>query len=140
MSITLPTNFHEKMKLTLSHYIGELHDMGIIEEGQEKYKLEVTNEPFEIYILYILFDDTMPKYHKVKLFNRIANNYFNEEDKNELQNYYIDCVLNSGYGRTKRDPWLKFTNLFVFARMFAKTNKSFIIEQVEGPSCDLILK
>jgi hypothetical protein len=145
MSITLPTNFHEKMKLTLSDYIGELDDLGIIEKETENYKLQLTrnpNLPFLTYIIYMMFDDSMPKYNKVRMFNQAANNYFNEDDKKELKNYYMDCVINSRGSKKDRTVWLEDSRVFMFilARLFAKTNKPFIMKEVKGPTCDLILK
>ena len=43
MSIHLPTNLHEKMEYTISQYIGELHEAGIIEKGKEYYELNKKN-------------------------------------------------------------------------------------------------
>jgi hypothetical protein len=145
MEITLPTNFHEKMKFTISQYIGELDDLGIIEKETENYKLLLTRNPniqFVTYIIYMMFDDSTPKYNKVRMLNQAANNYFNEDDKKELKNYYLDCVRNSRGSKKDRDVWLEDSRAFMFilARIFAGTNKPFIMEEVKGPTCDLILK
>ena len=86
MSIQFSEKLQEKMEFTISQYIGELHDVGIIEKGKEYYKiLDINNVTFERFMINLLFDDSSPKYNKIKIFNQIANNYFNEEDKNELR-------------------------------------------------------
>ena len=82
MSIHLPTNLHEKMEYTISQYIGELHDAGIIEKGKEYYELNILNrnilntnyELYELFMIRVLFDsNTLPTYNRVRLFYQIVN-------------------------------------------------------------------
>ena len=79
MSIHLPSNLHEKMEFTISQYIGELRDLDVIKNGKEYYPRHwtIVNVTFENFIINLLFDDTSPKCNKIKLFNQIADNYFN---------------------------------------------------------------
>jgi hydrogenase maturation factor HypF (carbamoyltransferase family) len=146
MSIHLPTNLHEKMEFTISQYIGELHDLGVIEEAKEEYQLPLLrflNKTFDLYLIDVLFDDTRPKYNKTKLFNQISNNYFNEEDKNELKKYYIDYFTNIRWNKKRRDKWLehKHSYIIMLAHMFSKTstNQKFVMDQIECVS-NVILK
>ena len=56
--MNFPTNLHEKLEFTISQYIGELHDIGIIEKDKENYELRAFNhETFETYIINELFND-----------------------------------------------------------------------------------
>jgi hypothetical protein len=142
-AIHLPTNLHEKMEYILAQYIGELHDTGIIEKGKEYYELNTfINIKYELYIITVLFDDTSPKYNKIMIFNQIANNYFNEEDKNQLQKYYTDYFTHIRWSKKRRDKWLEYKNQFMFmlAYIFAKTNKKFIMEQIECVISNVNLK
>ena len=146
MSIHLPSNLHEKMEFTISQYIGELHDLDVIKEGKEYYPIHriIVNVTFENFIINLLFDDTSPKYNKIKLFNQIAVNYFNEEDKNEVEKYYTDYVTTktNHCSKKRRDKWLESKDQFMFmlAYLFSKTNKTFIMEQIEYISSSVILK
>ena len=140
MSIHLPTNLHEKMEYTISQYIGELHEAGIIEKGKEYYELNIFNllnrnyELYELFMIRVLFDsNTLPTYNKVWLFYQIANNNFIEEEKNELQKYFKDYLINIRWSKKRKEKWSKNSNVFMYmiAYMFAKTNKKFIMEQIE---------
>ena len=140
MSIHLPTNLHEKMEYTISQYIGELHEAGIIEKGKEYYELNIFNllnrnyELYELFMIRVLFDsNTLPTYNKVRLFYQIANNNFIEEEKNELQKYFKDYLINIRWSKKRKEKWSKNSNDFMYmiAYMFAKTNKKFIMEQIE---------
>ena len=140
MSIHLPTNLHEKMEYTISQYIGELHEAGIIEKGKEYYELNIFNllnrnyELYELFMIRVLFDsNTLPTYNKVWLFYQIANNNFIEEEKNELQKYFKDYLINIRWSKKRKEKWSKNSNDFMYmiAYMFAKTNKKFIMEQIE---------
>ena len=134
MSIHLPTNLHEKMEYTISQYIGELHEAGIIEKGKEYYELNIFNllnrnyELYELFMIRVLFDsNTLPTYNKVWLFYQIANNNFIEEEKNELQKYFKDYLINIRWSKKRKEKWSKNSNDFMYmiAYMFAKTNKKF---------------
>lgn len=143
MSIHLPSNLHEKMEFTISQYIGELHELDVIKDGKEYYHTHpVLNVTFELYIINLLFDDTTPIYNKLMLFNQIADNYFNEEDKNELRKYYTDYFTTIRWSKKRRDKWLEAKDQFMFmlAYLFSKTNKPFIMEQIEYVSSSVILK
>ena len=151
MSIHLPTNLHEKMEYTISQYIGELHDAGIIEKGKEYYELNILNrnilntnyELYELFMIRVLFDsNTLPTYNRVRLFYQIVNNYFIEEDKNELQKYYNDYLINIRWSKKRKQKWLENRNDFMYmlAYMFAKTNKKFIMEQIEFIDRNVTLK
>lgn len=144
MSIHLPSNLHEKMEFTISQYIGELHDLDVIKNGKEYYPRDwiIVNVTFENFIINLLFDDTSPKYNKIKLFNQIADNYFNEEDKNEMQKYYTDYFTTIRWSKKRRDKWLESKDQFMFmlAYLFSQTNKTFIMEQIEYVSSSVILK
>ena len=140
MSIHLPTNLHEKMEYTISQYIGELHEEGIIEKGKEYYELNIFNllnrnyELYELFMIRVLFDsNTLPTYNKVRLFYQIANNHFIEEEKNELQKYFKDYLINIRWSKKRKEKWSENSNDFMYmlAYMFAKTNKKFIMEQIE---------
>ena len=151
MSIHLPTNLHEKMEYTISQYIGELHDAGIIEKGKEYYELNILNrnilntnyELYELFMIRVLFDsNTLPTYNRIRLFYQIVNNYFIEEDKNELQKYYNDYLINIRWSKKRKQKWLENRNDFMYmlAYMFAKTNKKFIMEQIEFIDRNVTLK
>ena len=144
MSIHLPSNLHEKMEFTISQYIGELHDLDVIKNGKEYYPTHqiVVNVTFENFIINLLFDDTSPKYNKIKLFNQIADNYFNEEDKNEMRKYYTDYFTTIRWSKKRRDKWLEAKDQFMFmlAYLFSQTNKTFIMEQIEYVSSSVCLK
>ena len=151
MSIHLPTNLHEKMEYTISQYIGELHDEGIIEKGKEYYELNILNrnilntnyELYELFMIRVLFDsNTLPTYNRIRLFYQIVNNYFIEEDKNELQKYYNDYLINIRWSKKRKQKWLENRNDFMYmlAYMFAKTNKKFIMEQIEFIDRNVTLK
>ena len=144
MSIHLPSNLHEKMEFTISQYIGELHDLDVIKNGKEYYPTHriVVNVTFENFIINLLFDDSSPKYNKIKLFNQIAGNYFNEEDKNELKKYYTDYFTTIRWSKKRRDKWLEAKDQFMFmlAYLFSQTNKTFIMEQIEYVSSSVCLK
>ena len=135
-AIQLSTNLHEKMEYILAEFIGESHTAGIIEKAQESFKSNFNLNHNIYYILYItneLFQDTSPKLNKVSMFNRIADNYFNEEDKNELQKYYMDYCSAIRWNQKRRDKWLENKNYYMYmiGHLFAKTNKQFIMEQIE---------
>lgn len=137
MSIHLPTNLHEKMEYIISKYIEELNNAGIIEKGKEGHKLN-TNFNFinyELFMIHILFDNNIipPTYNRLRLFNKIANNYFIKEDKNELQKYFNDYLIQIRWSKKRSEIWLKNADQFMYmlAFMFAKTNKKFIMEQIE---------
>jgi hypothetical protein len=139
MSIYLPTNLHEKMEYAISQYIEELALAGILEEvsdiiqgARENYESnEITN--YYLYIINLLFDNSLPKYDKIRIFNKIEKNYFTEEDKNELKQYVDDYLitLTNNRRRTKWFDDLRYNFIFMVAYMFAKTNKKFIMEQIE---------
>lgn len=141
-AINLTTNLHEKMEYILAQYIGELHDIGIIEKAQEYYQIHRFNLKYEAYIINALFDDTSPRYNKVLMFNRVANNYFNEEDKNELKKYYNEYCTNIRWTKRRQNKWLEHTNIYMYmlGNLFATTNKQFIIEQIECVTSNVTLK
>ena len=133
----------EKMEFVISQYIGELHEAGIIENAKEYYyEIHTFNLKYDVYIINALFDDTLPKYNKVMMFNQIETNYFNEEDKNELNKYYTDYCSNIRWSKKRQDKWLDNKNelIFMIAYLFAKTNKNFIMEQIEYVTSNVILK
>ena len=91
----------------------------------------------------VLFDsNTLPTYNRVRLFYQIVNNYFIEEDKNELQKYYNDYLINIRWSKKRKQKWLENRNDFMYmlAYMFAKTNKKFIMEQIEFIDRNVTLK
>jgi len=141
-AIQLSTNLHEKMEYILAEFIGESHTAGIIEKAKESYESNTFNKSYNInyhfYIINVLFEDTSPKLNKVSMFNRIADNYFNEEDKNELQKYYMDYCTAIRWSQKRRDVWLENKNYYMYmiGHLFAKTNKQFIMEQIECVSSD----
>ena len=143
MSIHLPTNLHEKMEYVISQFIGELHAAGIIEKVKEYYQLNTFNIKYDMFIIRSIFDhNTLPLYNKVKLFNQIANNYFIKEDKNELKQYYNDYSTHVRWSKRRIEQYLdnKHEFIYMIAYMFAKTNKKFIMEQIECVSSNVILK
>jgi len=139
-AIHLPTNLQEKMEYILAQYIGELHDTGIIEKAKEYYEMHTFNLKYDLYIINSLFDDTSPRYNKVMMFNKIANDYFNEEDKNELQKYYNDYCTNIRWSKKRQDKWVEHKNLYVYmiGYICAKQNKNFIMEQIESVTSNIL--
>jgi hypothetical protein len=149
MSIYLPTNLHEKMECAISQYIEELSLAGIIEEvagiieaGRENYELNENND-YYLYIINLLFDDSLPKYNKVRMFNKIQNNYFTKEDKNELKKCVDDYLITITNNR-RRNNWLnsfRHNFMFTLACIFTRTNtnKNFIIEQIECVCMPLVI-
>ena len=131
-AIQLSTNLHEKMEYILAEFIGELEAEGIIAKAKESFK-STFNLNYNIYIINELFEDTSPKLNKVSMFNRIADNYFNEEDKNELQKYYMDYYTAIRWSQRRKDKWLENKNYYMYmiGHLFSKTNKQFIMEQIE---------
>jgi|Laugresbdmm110sd_1035091.scaffolds.fasta_scaffold108709_1 hypothetical protein len=143
MSIQFSEKLQEKMEFTISQYIGELHEAGIIEKIKEYYEMHRFHLKYDVYIINALFDDTSPKYNKVRTFNRAANDYFNEEDKNELQKYYNDYCTNIRWSKKRQDKWLEDKNvyyMYMIGYICAKQNKSFIMEQIECISSNVMLK
>ena len=132
----------EKMEFVISQYIGELYDTGIIEQAKEYYETHRINLSYDLYIINTLFHAPSPKYNKVMMFNQIETNYFNEEDKNELNKYYTDYCSNIRWSKKRQDKWLDNKNelIFMIAYLFAKTNKKFILEQIECVTNNVILK
>jgi hypothetical protein len=142
MSNQFSEKLQEKIEFTISQYIGELYDIGIIEQSKEYYETHSFNLNYDLYIINTLFHDTSPKYNKVMMFNQIEPNYFNEEDKNELQKYYNDYCSNIRWSKKRQDKWLDNKNelIFMIAYLFSKTNKKFIMEQIERVTSNVILK
>ena len=142
MSIQFSEKLQEKMEFTISQYIGELHEAGIIEKIKEYYEMYRFNLKYDVYIIHALFDDTSPRYNKVMMFNRAANDYFIEEDKNELQKYYNDYCTNIRWSKKRQDKWLEHKNdyMYMIGYICAKQNKNFIIEQIECISSNVMLK
>lgn len=146
MSIHLPINLHEKMEYVISQYIGELHHAGIIEQAKEHHRLNINFEfiNYELFMIRVLFDNNIipPTYNRVGLFNQIANNYFIKEDKNELQKYFNDYLIQTRWSKKRKENWLESSNDFMYmiAYMFAKTNKKFIMEQIEFIGSNVALK
>lgn len=146
MSIHLPTNLHEKMEYIISKYIEELHHAGIIEQAKEHHRLNINFEfiNYELFMIRVLFDNNIipPTYNRVGLFNKIANNYFIKEDKNELQKYFNDYLIQTRWSKKRKENWLENSNDFMYmiAYMFAKTNKKFIMEQIEFIGSNVTLK
>ena len=130
----------EKIEFTISQYIGELYDIGIIEQSKEYYETHSFNLNYDLYIINTLFHDTSPKYNKVMMFNQIEPNYFNEEDKNELQKYYMDYCSTIRWSQRRRDKWLENKNYYIYmiGHLFAKTNKQFIMEQIEFVTIEIL--
>jgi hypothetical protein len=139
-AIHLSTNLHEKMEYILAQYIGELHDTGIIEKSKEHYEIHRFNLNYDLYIINSLFDDTSPRYNKVMIFNQIAKNYFDEEDKNELKKYYNDYSTNIRWSQRRRNKWLQYKNIYMYmiGYLFAKINKEFIMEQIESVTSNIL--
>ena len=143
MSIQFSEKLQEKMEFTISQYIGELHEAGIIEKIKEYYEIHRFNLKYDVYIIHALFDDTSPRYNKVMMFNRAANDYFIEEDKNELKKYYNDYCTNIRWSKKRQDKWLEDKNvyyMYMIGYICAKQNKNFIIEQIECISSNVMLK
>ena len=146
MSIHLSINLHEKMEYVISQYIGELHKAGIIEKGKECHKLNINFEfmNYEIFMIRLLFDNNIipPTYNRLRTFNQIANNYFIKEDKNELQKYFNDYLIQTRWSKKRKENLLENSNDFMYmiAYMFAKTNKKFIMEQIEFICSNVDLK
>ncbi len=142
MSIQFSEKLQEKMEFTISQYIGELHEAGIIEKIKEYYEINVFNLKYDVYIINALFDDTSPKYNKIRIFNKIANDYFNEEDKNELKKYYDDYCTNIRWSKKRQDKWLEHKHIYMYmiGYICAKQNTNFIIEQIECISSNVMLK
>ena len=113
MSIQFSEKLQEKMEFTISQYIGELHEAGIIEKIKEYYEMYRFNLKYDVYIINALFDDTSPRYNKVMMFNQIETNYFNEEDKNELQKYYMDYCTAIRWSTKRREKWLENKNYYI---------------------------
>lgn len=148
MSIHLSTNLHKKMEYTIVEYIKELQVEGVIKKGKEIYDLNINNNlSYELFMIYVLFDNnsTFPIYNRKRLFNKISNNYFIEEDKNELRKYYNDLInvrgrrkrteiLSDVRGRRRKRTEILLKNdydfMYMIAHMFAKTNKKFTMEQI----------
>ena len=142
MSIQFSEKLQEKMEFTISQYIGELHEAGIIEKIKEYYEMYRFNLKYDVYIIHALFDDTSPRYNKVMMFNRAANDYFIEEDKNELKKYYNDYCTNIRWSKKRQDKWLEHKNdyMYMIGYICAKQNNNFIIEQIECISSNVMLK
>jgi hypothetical protein len=143
MSLQFSEKLQEKMEFTISQYIGELYEAGIIEKIKEYYEIHKFNLKYDLYIINALFDDSSPKYNRVRIFNKIANDYFNEEDKNELQKYYDDYCTNIRWSKKRSDKWLEEKNvyyMYMIGYICAKQNKNFIIEQIECVTSNTTLK
>ena len=143
MSIHLPTNLHEKLEFTISQYIGELHDLGIIEKEKNWYELLAFNHvTFENHIIDVLFKDLLPKYDTIQIFNQIANNNLNEEEQTELKKYFANNYKTIRWSKKKRKKWLECTPhyLYMLGYIFSKKNKSFVMTQIECVSSNQILK
>ena len=140
MSIQFSEKLQEKMEFTISQYIGELHEAGIIEKIKEYYEIHRFNLKYDVYIIHALFDDTSPRYNKVMMFNRAANDYFIEEDKNELKKYYNDYCTNIRWSQRRRNKWLQYKNIYMYmiGHLFAKINKEFIMEQIESVTSNIL--
>jgi len=141
MSIQFSEKLQEKMEFTISQYIGELHEAGIIEEIKDE--MHRFNLKYDVYIINALFDDTSPKYNKICIFNKIANDYFNEEDKDELKKYYNDYCTNIRWSKRRQEKWLEDKNvyyMYLIGYICAKQNKNFILEQIECVSSNTMLK
>ena len=63
-------------------------------------------------------------------------------NQNELNKYYTDYCSNIRWSKKRQDKWLQHKNelIFMIAYLFAKTNKKFILEQIECLTNNLILK
>jgi hypothetical protein len=109
----LTPNLHEKMEYIISHFIGELYDAGL-KTLQEDYK---RIQWYDAFIINVLFD--LPKVVK---FNQIANNYFNEEDKHELQRYWRPDPKKRRVSHSEYN----YIYMYVVCRNFAKQNRGFI--------------
>lgn len=135
MSNQLPKNLHDKMEITMSLYIEELYDLGVIENGKETYETHgFINLTFEVYIINIMFDNNLDTHNKSKIFNQIANHSFNEEDKNELKQYYALYFKPLRRKCFAYNKWYagKYNYIFILAHMFSKTNREFIKSQIES--------
>lgn len=136
MSNQLSKNLHDKMEITISQYIEELYDLDVIDNAKVTYESHrFINLTFETYLINnIMFDNNSDRHIKSNIFDKIANHYFNEEDKNELKQYYKD------YFKPLRRKYFAYTKwygglydlIFIIAHMFSKTNKEFIKLQIEG--------
>jgi hypothetical protein len=108
----LTPNLHEKMEYTISHFVEELYNAGLktLQEDYNRIKY------YDAFIINVLFD--LPKVVK---FNQIANNYFNEQDKDELKGYWTPEPR-------KRISYAKYEVIYIYVvcRNFAKQNRGFI--------------
>ena len=150
MSINLSRNLHEKMEYTILEYIKELEVEGVIKKGEEIYDLNKNNNlninnnlSYEAFMIYVLFDNnsTLPIYNRKRLFNKISNKYFIEEDKNELRKYYYD-LINVRWRRKRTKILLKtrYDFMYMIAHMFATTNKKFTMDSIELITTNVTLK
>ena len=131
------------MDFTISQYIGELHDLGIIEKEKNWYELLGFNHvTFVNHIIDVLFKDLLPKYNTIQIFNQIANNNLNEEEQTELKKYFANNYKTIRWSKKTRNKWLECTPhyLYMLAYIFSKKNKSFVMTQIECVSSNQILK
>lgn len=115
----LPPNLHEKMEYVISQFIEELHDAGRIETIHDSYE----RLPYEAFLRNKLFDLSY-----VNIFNQISNNYFNQEDKNELQLYYRPDPRRGRMTITQ----YQYIHIYLTGINFARQNKSFITNNLDN--------
>ena len=111
----LTENLREKMEYVISQFIEELYNTENRERLEDYYYSE--RLPFNAFLRNILFDLLVFK----DLFNQIAYNYFDENDRNMLQQYYTP----NPRGRITIEMYLR-DYIFIIARSFAMQNHSFI--------------
>lgn len=109
----LTSNLHEKMEYLVLQFFEELQNRGLLAKIQEYY----TILPYEAYLRNKLFDLL-----NVDIFNQIVNNYFNEEDKNELQRYYRPDPRHKRMTISE----YRYKYIYLIAINFARQNKIYI--------------
>jgi hypothetical protein len=114
-AINLTQNLREKMEYVISQFIEELYNTENRERLEDYYYSE--RLPFDAFIRNILFDLVVFKH----LFDQISNNYFDENDRKQLQQYYTPDPR----ARITIEMYLR-DYIFIIARRFAMQNHSFI--------------
>lgn len=120
----LPPNLNEKMEYVLLNFIEELHVTGIpIQESYESLSHDATDDVIDDAIEDAI--DNLCDISYAKLFNEISNNYFNEEDKNELEKNYRDDPNWKSWTRMSIS-YKEYIHTYMIAINFARQNKNFI--------------
>ena len=116
--LNLTQNLREKIEYVISQFIEELYNT----EHRERLEDYFERLPFNVFIRNILFDLERFKH----IFNKIANNYFDENDKIQLQQYRPNHkALINPKALMQIEMYLR-DYIFIIAKRFAMQNNSFI--------------